>query len=70
MSSYAQSIRSALFDIGYSQRTGLCPVCRKRPSAVWPDGVKRITCGADACYRRWLPVRHERAGDGALPPTD
>ncbi len=41
----------------YQKQTGLCPVCRRRPSAVWPDGKARVTCGDDACYTRWLPTR-------------
>jgi len=28
-----------------------------RPRGVWPDGVRRITCGAFDCYYRWLNVR-------------
>lgn len=56
-SRYYQMQRTVLADIGFSQRTGLCPVCKQRKSATWPDGVRRITCGADACYRHWLPGR-------------
>lgn len=41
----------------WANATGLCPVCRVRPQAVWPDGVPRITCGDDACYERWLAIR-------------
>lgn len=37
--------------------TGLCPVCRQRPRARWPNGELRITCGNQRCFRRWLPVR-------------
>lgn len=36
-----------------------CPVCRVRPRGVWPSGVKRTTCGAQACFIKWLPVRGE-----------
>ena len=36
---------------------GLCPICHVRPRGVWPDGVRRITCGAFDCYYRWLNVR-------------
>lgn len=33
--------------------TRRCPECGQ-PAGVWPDGVQRITCGREACYRRWL----------------
>ncbi len=39
--------------------TGLCVVCRQRPQATWPDGVRRITCGHPDCYHKWLRVRPE-----------
>lgn len=42
--------------------SGLCVVCNLRPQAVWPDGVQRITCGADACYTKWLRFRPEEKG--------
>lgn len=45
----------------YQKRTGLCPVCRRRPSAIWPDGKPRTTCGDAACYNRWLPTRKHYA---------
>jgi len=38
---------------------GLCPICHVRPRGVWPDGVRRITCGHPECFRRWLPVRSD-----------
>lgn len=38
---------------------GLCPICHVRPRGVWPDGVRRITCGQPECFRRWLPVRSD-----------
>lgn len=41
----------------WSNATGLCPICRNDPLATWPDGVRRATCGADACYLRWLNIR-------------
>ncbi len=63
-SRYYQMQRTVLADIGFSQRTGLCPVCKQRKSATWPDGVRRITCGADACYRHWLPGRPDGAAPG------
>ena len=40
--------------------TGLCVVCERRPLGVWPDGVRRITCGADECYRKWFRFRPEK----------
>lgn len=36
-----------------------CPCCQQ-PQGTWPDGTARITCGRDACYRKWLHVRPER----------
>lgn len=42
--------------IRWSLATGLCPVCRQAPIGVWPDGVRRATCG-DACQARWLNIR-------------
>ena len=38
---------------------GLCVVCNQQPQAVWPDGVRRITCGRPDCYHRWLRFRPE-----------
>jgi hypothetical protein len=32
---------------------GTCVICGK-PQAVWPSGVKRVTCGSEYCYMRWL----------------
>ena len=53
---YYQMQRQVMRDIGFSVRTGLCPVCRTRPSGTWPDGVPRITCGANSCFLKWLPI--------------
>lgn len=50
-----------MLQIRWSGISGLCPVCRLRPSATWPDGTRRITCGDPVCYARWLPVRGEPA---------
>jgi hypothetical protein len=50
----------------WATATGLCPVCRTAPSATWPDGARRITCGADACYLRWLNIRPPTA---SIPST-
>ena len=41
--------------------TGLCAVCEKRPMAFYPDGVRSMTCGDDACYHKWLRFRPETA---------
>lgn len=49
-----------------SNLTGRCPVCNVRPCAVWPDGVRRITCGNDACYTEWLRI-HPAAHTTATP---
>ena len=43
--------------ISQANAAGLCVVCMRRPQATWPDGVRRITCGAFDCYYRWLNVR-------------
>ncbi len=55
--------------IRWSNATGLCPICRTAPAATWPDGVRRTTCGADACYLRWLAIRPPAAQPqpGAAP---
>lgn len=45
----------------YAIRTGLCPVCHKRPRAYWRDGGGlRVTCGHPDCYRAWLPGRRDK----------
>lgn len=49
--------------IRWSQATNTCPVCRRRPLGVWPDGVKRGTCGENECFERWLRMRPERDAD-------
>lgn len=41
----------------WSYATGLCPVCRVRPLADWPDGVRRATCASRDCHARWLNIR-------------
>lgn len=46
--------------IGDANRTGLCVVCNVRPLATWPTGQRRITCGAPACFNKWLRVRPEK----------
>lgn len=63
-----------------SNLSGRCPVCALRPCGVWPDGVRRITCGNDACYTEWMrihPAMHETApahapdlGVGSLDTPD
>lgn len=42
-------------EIRFATHTGLCPVCRQRPRAVWPNGAQRMTCGHPTCFLRWLP---------------
>ena len=49
--------------IRWSNATGLCPVCRSRPVADWPDGVRRATCASRDCQERWLNFRP------AVPPA-
>lgn len=49
--------------VRWSVRTGLCPVCCRRPVARWPDGVQRATCGDQECAERWLRVRPEREAE-------
>ena len=56
-SRYYQMQRTVIAEMQFAQRTGLCPVCRRRQQGVWPDGAKRMTCGDESCFRRWLPGR-------------
>lgn len=58
-SRYYDMQRTVIAELQYAQRTGLCPVCRRRPRGIWPSGRRRITCGADQCFRRWLPGRSD-----------
>lgn len=58
-SKYYDMQRKVMFDVRFSHSTGRCPVCKSRPCGVWPDGVKRITCGSDECFMRWLPVHYD-----------
>jgi hypothetical protein len=54
---YYDMQRAVMRDIGFAVRTGLCPVCRIRPRARWPDtNALRVTCGAHTCFIKWLPV--------------
>lgn len=46
--------------INQANVTGMCVVCNVRPQACWPSGALRVTCGADACYRKWLRARPEK----------
>jgi hypothetical protein len=55
---YSAQVR-VIEDIRFATRTGLCPVCRNRPRAAWPNGERRMTCGDNQCFLRWLPVRAE-----------
>ena len=52
----------------YQKQTGLCPVCRRRPSALWPDGKARVPCGDAACYTRWLPCRGKHYQEAPAHP--
>lgn len=45
--------------IARANAEGVCPICGQ-PQARWPNGQKRMTCGSERCYLRWLPVRAER----------
>lgn len=54
---YYQEMRRIQNIIADANAHGRCPICRK-PQGVWPDGVRRITCGSDACTRKWLPGRY------------
>lgn len=63
---YYQMQQAVMRDIGFNVRTGLCPVCRVRPSATWPDGKSRITCNARTCFNQWLPI-HTKDQDNAHP---
>lgn len=49
--------RTVMFQVRWAHYSGLCPVCKTRPCGTWPDGVKRITCGNERCFREWLPGR-------------
>jgi len=43
----------------YAFEKGLCPICKNRPRAVWPDtGSMRVTCGDAVCMLTWLPGDH------------
>lgn len=55
--------------IAYAVRTGICPMCGKRPRARWKDDNSlRITCGHPECYKMWLPGSREiMKNEGVLP---
>lgn len=56
--------------IRYAVRTGLCPMCNKRPRARWKDDNSlRITCGHPECYRMWLPGSREIMKTEGMMPT-
>lgn len=42
--------------IAKANATRTCLVCFA-PQGTWPSGARRMTCGRDACYLRWLAVR-------------
>lgn len=69
--SYAAHYYSAqarvISDIRFAVDTGLCPVCRKRPQAIWPNGERRMTCGDTVCFLRWLPVKAEAPRESKQP---
>lgn len=49
----------------FANKTGLCPVCRKRKRALWKDGAGlRMTCGDKLCFIKWIPGRHVKIKDG------
>lgn len=59
----ARAIRSAT-------RTGICPMCGKRPRARWKDtGDLRITCGHKECFRLWMPGSLEVIKTEGVFPT-
>ena len=41
---------------------GTCVICG-RPQGVWPSGARRITCGGEYCFMRWV-APHVRYPDG------
>lgn len=56
--------------IRYAAKTGMCPMCHKRPRARWGDnGDLRITCGQEECYRKWLPGSREIMKTEGVMPT-
>lgn len=64
--------RRVLAQINRANATGICPVCNARPQAHWPSGIKRLTCGEEDCYRKWLRVRPQEDNTQHEPhyPTD
>lgn len=70
-SRYYAMQHTVMLQIRWSRSTGLCPICKTRPSGIWPDGTRRITCGTDACFRYWLPGQSYTSNDNnALPPQE
>lgn len=55
--------------IRFATKSGMCPMCHKRPRARWKDdGSLRITCGNAECYKRWLPGSREiMKHEGVMP---
>lgn len=52
--------------IRFATRTGMCPICHKRPRARWKDdGSLRVTCGHAVCYHKWLPGGKQQGLDNS-----
>lgn len=50
----------------FATRTGLCPICHKRPRARWKDTkALRVTCGNEVCFRTWLPGGKQKGLDNS-----
>lgn len=58
--------------LAFAQKSGICPVCRRRKRVPWKDGGGlRMTCGSDECYIKWLPGKHAKIEvEQHVPPTD
>jgi hypothetical protein len=61
-----EAIRRKLAAMTYTGRVcrrhydeGTCPICGK-PSYTWPDGVRRLTCKSDKCFRAWVQPGHDQ----------
>lgn len=56
--------------IAYNQRTGLCPICRRRPSKRRKSGSVGVTCGHPLCIRIWLPGHYLYEKEAPIPQTE